>query len=117
MPNILTALLVVAEASSTSIPAVHVTAADIQATLENAIEIAPGMINSVALLSQGHTASVVAGTIHSGVTEVYTVLEGAATMGTGGRLIDPRPRGSGSTARRDPGRRGQAGRVPAWKVG
>ena len=130
MSNILSALLVLAQVTSTSIPAVDVTAADIQATIENAIEIAPGIIDtpirtldvggydvSVAVVSRGSAANVVAGTIHSEVTEVYTVLEGAATMGTGGRLIDPRPRGSGSTARRDPGRRGQAGRVPAWKVG
>ena len=33
-----------------------------------------------------------AGTIHSEVTEVYTVLEGSATLVTGGRLIDPQPR-------------------------
>jgi len=45
-------------------------------------------------------ANVVAGTIHSEVTEVYTVLKGSGTMVTGGRLIYPRPRGSGSRARR-----------------
>ena len=121
MSNILGALLVLAQAGSTSIPAVDVTAADIQATLENAIEIAPGIIDtpirtldvggydvSVAVVSRGRAANVVAGTIHSEVTEVYTVLEGSGTMVTGGRLIDPRPRGSGSTARR-PGTSG-----PGW---
>ena len=37
MPNILAAVLVLAQASSTSIPALDVTAADLQATLESAI--------------------------------------------------------------------------------
>jgi mannose-6-phosphate isomerase-like protein (cupin superfamily) len=46
----------------------------------------------VAIVYRGPAANVVAGTIHSEVTEVYTVLEGSATLVTGGRLIDPRPR-------------------------
>ncbi len=103
MPNILAALLVLAQASSTSIPAVDVTAADLHATLENAI--ANGVTDtpirtldvggydiSVALVSRGSAANVVAGTIHSGVTEVYSVLEGSGTLVTGGRLHDPQPR-------------------------
>ena len=103
MPNILSALLVLAQVSSTSIPAVDVTAADIQATLENAI--ANGVTDTpirtidagghhvgVAIVHRGPLASVVAGTIHSEVTEVYTVLEGSGTLVTGGRLIDPQPR-------------------------
>ncbi len=111
MSNILSALLVLAQVTSTSIPAVDVTAADIQATLENAIEIAPGIIDtpirtldvgeydvSVAVVSRGPAANVVAGTIHTEVTEVYTVLEGSGTLVTGGRLLDPRPREN--TARR-----------------
>ena len=111
MSNILSALLVLAQVTSTSIPAVDVTAADIQATIENAIEIAPGIIDtpirtldvggydvSVAVVSRGPAANVVAGTIHSEVTEVYTVHDGSGTLVTGGRLIDPRPREN--TARR-----------------
>ena len=113
MSNFLGALLVLAQASSGSIPAVDVTAADIQNTLETATEIAPGIIDtpirtldvgaydvSVAIVSRGPAANVVAGTIHTEVTEAYTVLEGSGTMVTGGRLIDPRPRGSGAAARR-----------------
>ncbi len=98
-----------AQAGSTSIPAVDVTAADIQATLENAIATgatdtpmrtidAGGHHVSVALVHRGPSANVVAGTIHSEVTEVYTVHDGSGTLVTGGRLIDPRPREN--TARR-----------------
>ena len=103
MPNTLAALLVFAQLSSTSIPAVDVTGAVIQATLEDAI--ANGVTDTpirtidagghhvgVAIVHRGPAASVVAGTIHSEVTEVYTVLEGSGILVTGGRLIDPRPR-------------------------
>ena len=110
MPNILVAVLVLAQASSASIPALDVTAAGIQATLENAI--ANGVTDTpirtidagghhvgIAIVHRGPAASVVAGTIHTEVTEVYTVLEGSATLVTGGRLIDPQPRrGHGSAA-------------------
>ena len=109
MPNILAALLVLTQASSTSIPAVDVTAADSRAALENAITNgvtdtpirtidAGGHHVGVALVHRGPAANVVAGTIHSAVTEVYTVLEGSGTLVTGGRLLDPRPREN--TARR-----------------
>ncbi len=111
MSNILGALIVLAQASSTSLPAVDVTAADIQATLENAI--ANGVTDTpirtidagghhvgVAIVHRGPAANVVAGTIHSEVTEVYTVLEGSATLVTGGRLIDPRPRENTAQRRR-----------------
>ncbi len=109
MPNTLAALLVFAQLSSTSIPAVDVTGAVIQATLEDAI--ANGVTDTpirtldagghhvgLALVHRGPVANVVAGTIHSEVTEVYTVLEGSGTLVTGGRLIDPQPREN--TARR-----------------
>ena len=92
-----------AQASSTSIPAVDVTAAEIQSTLESAI--ANGVTDTpirtidagghhvgVAIVHRGPAVNVVAGTIHSEVTEVYTVLEGSGTLVTGGRLIDPQPR-------------------------
>ena len=109
MPNILAALLALAPASSTSIPAVDVTAADLHATLENAIAngVADTPIRTVdagghhvglALVHRGPAANVVAGTIHSEVTEVYTILDGSGTLVTGGRLIDPQPREN--TARR-----------------
>ena len=103
MPNIFAALLVLAQASSTSIPAVVVRAADIQGTLESAI--ANGVVDTpirtidagghhvgVAIVHRGSAANLVAGTIHSEVTEVYTVIEGSATLVTGGRLIDAQPR-------------------------
>ena len=113
MVNILGALVVFAQAGTSSIPAVDVTAADIQNTLETTAEIAPGIIDtpirtldvgaydvSVAIVSRGPAENVVAGTIHTEVTEVYTILEGSGTMVTGGQLIDPRPRGSGNAVRR-----------------
>ena len=109
MPNILAVLLVLAQASSTSIPAVDVTAADLRATLETGI--ASGVTDTpirtvdagghhvgIALVHRGPLANAVAGTIHSEVTEVYSVLEGSGTLVTGGRLIDPQPREN--TARR-----------------
>ena len=88
---------------TTSIPAVDVTAADFQATLESAIATgatdtpirtidAGGHHVGVALVHRGPVANVVAGTIHSEVTEVYSVLEGSGTLVTGGRLHDPQPR-------------------------
>ncbi len=118
MANVLGVLLVVAQAGQGSIPAVDVTAADVRNTLETTAEVAPGIIDtpirtldvgpydvSVAVVSRGPATDVVAGTIHTDVTEVYTILEGSGTMVTGGRLIDPRPRGS-ATAPRRPGTSG-----------
>ena len=109
MPNILTAVLVLAQASSASIPALDVTAADIQTTLEIANGVTDTPIRTidagghhvgVAIVHRGPVASVLAGTIHSEVTEVYTVLGGSGTLVTGGRLIDPQPRGNANAPRR-----------------
>ena len=113
MPSIIGALLLVVQAGAGSTPAAFVTAADIENTLETTTEIAPGIIDtpirtldvgaydvSVAVVSRGPAESLVGGTIHTEVTEVYTILEGSGTMVAGGRLIDPRPRGSGATPRR-----------------
>ena len=115
MSNILGALLVLAQAGSTSIPAVDVTAAEIRTTLETTAEIAPGIIDtpirtldtgaydvSVAIVSRGPASNVVAGTTPTEVTEVYTVLEGSGTIVTGGRLIDPQPRGNANAAPSNP---------------
>ena len=103
MTNILAALLVLAQASSASIPAVVVSAADIQTTLIDAMASgvtdhpirtidAGGHHVGVAHVHRGPSANVVAGTIHSEVTEVYTVVGGSGTLVAGGRLIDPQPR-------------------------
>ena len=113
MANTLGALVVLAQVGLSPIPAVDVTAADIENTLETTAEIAPGIIDtpirtidvgaydvSVAIVSRGPAENVVGGTIHTEVTEVYTILEGSGTIVTGGQLIDPRPRGGGGTARR-----------------
>ena len=72
MPNILTAMLVLTQAGSTSLPALDVTGADIQATLENAIGSgvtdtpirtidAGGHHVGVAIVHRGPSANVVAG--------------------------------------------------------
>ena len=109
---------------TTSIPAVDVTAADFQATLESSIETgatdtpirtidAGGHHVGVALVHRGPVANVVAGTIHSEVTEVYSVLEGSGTLVTGGRLLDPQPRELTALRRRC---RGPGGQVAAWKA-
>lgn len=103
MLNILAVVLGLAQAGSTSIPATDVTAAVVQTTLDE--EIASGVTDTpirtvdagghhvgIALVHRGPSANVVAGTIHSEVTEVYHVLEGAGTLVTGGSLIDPKPR-------------------------
>ena len=113
MPNMLGVLLFIAQMSPGSIPAVDVTAAEIRNTLETTPEIAPGIIDTpirtldagdydvgIAVVSRGPATGVVAGTTHTEVTEVYTILEGSGTIVTGGRLIDPRPRGSGDAPRR-----------------
>ena len=109
MLNILAVLLALAQVGPTSIPAVDVTAADIQNALEEGIANgetdtpirtidAGGHHVGVAVIHRGPATNVVAGTIHSEVTEVYNVLEGSGTFVTGGRLIDPKPREN--TARR-----------------
>ena len=109
MPNILVAVLVLAQASSASIPALDVTAADIQTTLEIANGVTDTPIRTidagghhvgVAIVHRGPVASVLAGTIHSEVTEVYTVLGGSGTLVTGGSLIDPQPREDTALRRR-----------------
>ena len=109
MPNVLTALLLLAQAGSMSLPAVDVSASELRAAVEEMA--ASGVTDTpirtidagghhvgVAIVHRAPVANVVAGTIHSEVTEVYTVVEGSGTLVTGGRLIDPQPREN--TARR-----------------
>jgi glc operon protein GlcG len=103
MPIALAALLVLAQAGSTSLPAADVRAAALSAAVESmkasgvtdtplrTID-AGGHHVGLAIVHRGMSSGVVAGTIHSEVTEVYTIVEGSGTLVTGGRLIDPQPR-------------------------
>ncbi|MDP6609927.1 MAG: cupin domain-containing protein [Vicinamibacterales bacterium] len=103
MPIALAALLVLAQAGSTSLPAADVPAAALSAAVESmkasgvtdtplrTID-AGGHHVGLAIVHRGTSAGVVAGTIHSEITEVYTIVEGSGTLVTGGRLIDPQPR-------------------------
>ena len=103
MVNLLAFLVLILQVSSVSIPAVTVTNSELQETLD--IAVAQGITDSpmrtidaggyhvgVAIVGRGPSADVVAGTIHSEVTEVYSIVDGSATLVTGGRLIAPRVR-------------------------
>ena len=103
MVKLLALLVLIAQVSSVSIPAVTVTNSELQETLD--IAVAQGITDSpmrtvdvggyhvgVAIVGRGPSANVVAGTIHSEVTEVYSIVEGSGTLVTGGRLIAPRAR-------------------------
>jgi mannose-6-phosphate isomerase-like protein (cupin superfamily) len=103
MPILLVAMLLLTQAGSTSIPAVDLAAATITGAIEemkvSGVTDTPlrtidagGHHVGVAIVHRGTSSGVVAGTIHSEVTEVYTIVEGAGTLVTGGRLIDPQPR-------------------------
>lgn len=111
MHAILAALLLLGQAGPTSIPAVDVSAETIETTVASMI--ASGVTDTpirtidagghhvgVAVVHRGVVSGVVAGTIHSEITEVYSVLEGSGTLVTGGRLIDPQPRANTEERRR-----------------
>ena len=111
MVYILAALLVLGQVGSMSIPAVDVSSETIDTTVASMI--ASGVTDTpirtidagghhvgVAVVYRGAVAGAVAGTIHSEVTEVYSVLEGSGTLVTGGRLIDPQPRANTEERRR-----------------
>ncbi len=87
-----------------STPATDVTAADIQATKAEAIANGVTDIPVRTVDAGGHNVGI--GVVqrpagarggaaaHTEVTEVYHVLEGSATLVTGGTIVDPRPRAS-----------------------
>jgi len=103
MPNILALWLTFSQAGANPIPATDVAAADIQATLKQAIEKkivdtpirtvdAGGHNVGVGLVHRPKGTNLVGGVSHDVVTEVYHVLEGAGTLVTGGALISPERR-------------------------
>ena len=103
MPYLIAAAIALSQSLGSSIPAADITHVDIADTTKNAIENsvtdtpmqtidAGGHNIGVALAHRGPSSNVVAGTIHSEVTEIYTVLAGSATLVTGGRLLNPEAR-------------------------
>jgi hypothetical protein len=103
MPYLIAAVVALSQSLGISIPAADVTQVDIIETTENAIlnnvtdtpmrTIDAGGHNvGVALAHRGPSSNVVAGTIHSEVTEIYTVLAGSGILVTGGRLLNPKER-------------------------
>ena len=103
MLRFLVLLLALNQVSAPSIPATDVPAADFERALtmmkENGVTDTPirtvdagGDNVGVAIVHRGQASDVLAGTIHTEVTEVYSILEGSGTLVTGGRLIDPQPR-------------------------
>ena len=103
MPYLIAAAIALSQSLGGSIPAADITHVDIADTTKNAIENnvtdtpmqtidAGGHNIGVALAHRGPSSNVVAGTIHSEVTEIYTVLAGSGTLVTGGRLLNPEAR-------------------------
>jgi mannose-6-phosphate isomerase-like protein (cupin superfamily) len=103
MPYLIAAVIALSQSLGSSIPAADVTQLNIVETTENAISNnvtdtpmrtidAGGHNIGVALAHRGPSSNVVAGTIHSEVTEIYTVLAGSGTLVTGGRLLNPKER-------------------------
>ena len=103
MPYLIAAVIALSQSLGSSIPAADITQVNIVETTENAIlnnvtdtpmrTIDAGGHNiGVALAHRGPSSNVVAGTIHSEVTEIYTVLAGSGTLVTGGRLLNPKER-------------------------
>ena len=103
MPYLIAAVIALSQSLGSSIPAADITQVNIVETTENAIlnnvtdtpmrTIDAGGHNiGVALAHRGPSSNVVAGTIHSEVTEIYTVLAGSGTLVTGGSLLNPKER-------------------------
>ncbi len=108
MPNILSLWLVFFQAGANPIPATDVSAADIEATLKQAIEQkivdtpirtvdAGGHNVGIGLVHRPKGTNLPGGVLHDVVTEVYHVLEGEGTLVTGGALIAPERRDDTAT--------------------
>jgi mannose-6-phosphate isomerase-like protein (cupin superfamily) len=89
--------------SSTNTSSVYISAEDIAATLQQSIKnnVVDQPIKAMDITTpSGHRASLAllrrtkeesTALIHDRVTEVYQIVEGAGTIVTGGRLVDPKP--------------------------
>lgn len=102
MPSVFLILLALIQTGADPIPATDIEAADIQATLEDAIAASRTDSTIRTVDAGGHhvgvglvhrpTGFVGGAALHNLVTEVYHVLEGAGTFVTGGRLVNPQRR-------------------------
>jgi mannose-6-phosphate isomerase-like protein (cupin superfamily) len=103
MPIVVLLWLTFFQAAASPIPATDISAADVQATLKQAIEKkitdipirtvdAGGHNVGLGLVHRPRGTNLVGGASHDLVTEVYHVLEGAGTLVTGGTLISPERR-------------------------
>jgi mannose-6-phosphate isomerase-like protein (cupin superfamily) len=89
--------------SSTNTSSVYISAEDIAATLQQSIKnnVVDQPIKAMDITTpSGHRASLAllrrtkeesTALIHERVTEIYQIVEGAGTIVTGGRLVDPKP--------------------------
>jgi|SRR5579864_5912080 len=89
--------------SSTNTSSVYISAEDIAATLQQSIKnnVVDQPIKAMDITTpSGHRASLAllrrtkeesTALIHDRVTEIYQIVEGAGTIVTGGRLVDPKP--------------------------
>jgi mannose-6-phosphate isomerase-like protein (cupin superfamily) len=104
---VVTAQVVSAQApaapSSANTSSVYISAEDIAATLQQSIKnnVVDQPIKAMDITTpSGHRASLAllrrtkeesTALIHERVTEIYQIVEGAGTLVTGGRLVDPKP--------------------------
>jgi mannose-6-phosphate isomerase-like protein (cupin superfamily) len=104
---VVTAQIVSAQApaapSSANTSSVYISAEDIAATLQQSIKnnVVDQPIKAMDITTpSGHRASLAllrrtkeesTALIHERVTEIYQIVEGAGTIVTGGRLVDPKP--------------------------
>ena len=101
-------VLALAQSGGNPIPATDISAADIQATLKQAIEKkitdipirtvdAGGHNVGLGLVHRPKGTNLPGGAVHDKVSEVYHVLEGSGTLVTGGTLVNPQRRDSAAT--------------------
>jgi mannose-6-phosphate isomerase-like protein (cupin superfamily) len=106
-PNVATAQQ--AASATKPLPATYVSAADIQANLNAAPNAATNPLPNIRVVDAGgyniavgviHRPQTPPGVVavHFKVTEIYHVTDGAATLVTGGTMVNAKPRPSDSTA-------------------
>jgi mannose-6-phosphate isomerase-like protein (cupin superfamily) len=108
MLNLVAMFFALAQAATTkSLPATDISAADVDATLKRAIASktvdtpirtvdAGGHNIGVGLVHRPKGTNLPGGASHDKVSEVYHVLEGAGTLVTGGTLVNPQRRAGAS---------------------
>src|ERR1700732_1595916 len=106
MLRILVLWLALAQLTANPIPATDVRAADIQATVKQEIANSTTDTPIRTVDAGGHNVSIAVvyrpkgakggAAIHDKVTEVYQVLDGSGTLGTGGTMVNPQRRAKSS---------------------